>query len=99
MAALIIGAVGGILVFYAVPFFDKLKIDDPVGALSVHLVNGIWGTIATGIWGKGVSFVAQIKGIIEVGIFVFVLSFVILYIINKIIPFRANEEDNLKDWM
>jgi Amt family ammonium transporter len=91
-AALIIGAVGGALVFYAVPFFDKLKIDDPVGALSVHLVNGIWGTIATGIFGKGVSLIAQVKGIIIVGIFAFLASYLILYIINKIYPFRADED-------
>jgi Amt family ammonium transporter len=94
-AALIIGLIGGILVFYAVPFFDKLKIDDPVGALSVHLVNGIWGTIATGIWGKGVSLIAQIKGIVIVGIFAFVTSFIIIYIINKIIPFRIDEESEI----
>jgi len=94
--ALLIGAVGGLLVFYAVPFFDKLRLDDPVGALSVHLVNGIWGTIATGIWGDGVSLIAQIKGIIVVGIFAFVSSYIILYIINKIIPFRADEEDEIE---
>ena len=94
-AALIIGLVGGILVFYAVPFFDRLRIDDPVGALSVHLVNGIWGTIATGIWGEGVSLAAQIKGIVVVGIFAFVTSFVIMYIINKIIPFRIDEESEI----
>ncbi|WP_457561263.1 ammonium transporter [Caminibacter sp.] len=94
-AALIIGLIGGVLVFYAVPFFDKLRIDDPVGALSVHLVNGIWGTIATGIWGTGVSLIAQIKGIIVVGIFAFVTSFVIIYIINKIIPFRIDEESEI----
>jgi len=96
ISALIIGAIGGALVYYAVPFFDKLKIDDPVGALSVHLVNGIWGTIATGIFGKDVSLMAQIKGIVVVGVFAFVSSFVILYIINKIIPLRADEETEIE---
>ncbi|GAB6045448.1 ammonium transporter [Caminibacter profundus] len=96
MNALIIGAIGGALVFYAVPFFDKLKIDDPVGALSVHLVNGIWGTIATGIFGVGVSLAAQIKGVIVVGVFAFISSFILIYIINKIIPFRADEEDEIE---
>ena len=93
ISALIIGAVGGALVYYAVPFFDKLKLDDPVGALSVHLVNGIWGTIATGIFAKDVSLMAQIKGVIVVGIFAFVASYIILFIINKIVPFRAKDED------
>ena len=95
-SALAIGLIGGILVYYAVPFFDKLKLDDPVGALSVHLVNGIWGTIATGIFAKNVSLIAQIKGVVIVGIFAFASSFVILYIINKIIPFRADEENEIE---
>ena len=94
--ALIIGLIGGALVFYAVPFFDKLKLDDPVGALSVHLVNGIWGTIATGIWGEGVNLLAQIKGIVVVGVFAFGASFIILWVINKIIPFRADEEAEIE---
>jgi Amt family ammonium transporter len=91
-SALIIGAVGGILVFYAVPFFDRLRIDDPVGALSVHLVNGIWGTIATGIWGKDISLIAQIKGVVVVGVFAFLISFVFIYIINKFVNFRTGED-------
>ena len=96
ISALIIGAIGGALVYYAVPFFDKLKLDDPVGALSVHLVNGIWGTLATGIFAKSVSLMAQIKGIVVVGIFAFVASYIILYIINKIVPFRADEENEVE---
>ncbi len=95
-SALAIGLIGGILVYYGVPFFDKLKLDDPVGALSVHLVNGIWGTIATGIFGKNISLLEQIKGVIVVGVFAFVSSYIILYIINKIITFRANEEDEIE---
>ena len=96
LSALIIGAIGGALVYYAVPFFDKLKLDDPVGALSVHLVNGIWGTIATGIFAKDVSLMAQIKGVVVVGVFAFVASYVIIYIINKIVPFRADEESEIE---
>ena len=95
-SALAIGLIGGGLVYYAVPFFDKLKLDDPVGALSVHLVNGIWGTIATGIFAKNVSLLAQIKGVVIVGLFAFVTSFIILYIINKIIPFRADEDNEIE---
>jgi len=95
-SALAIGLIGGILVYYAVPFFDRLKLDDPVGALSVHLVNGIWGTFATGIFAKNVSLLAQIKGIVIVGVFAFVTSYIILYIINKIIPFRASEDNEIE---
>jgi ammonium transporter, Amt family len=54
-AAAIIGAVGGTLVVFAVSLFDKLKVDDPVGAVSVHLVNGIWGTIAVGLFAVGLN--------------------------------------------
>lgn len=49
-AALLIGGIGGVLVVFAVLFFDKMKIDDPVGALAVHLTNGIWGTLAVGLF-------------------------------------------------
>ncbi|WNZ45543.1 ammonium transporter [Leptolyngbya boryana CZ1] len=52
----IIGAIGGILVVFAVGFFDKLKIDDPVGAIAVHLVNGVWGTLALGLFSQADAF-------------------------------------------
>ncbi len=82
---ILIGAIGGSLVVFAVPLFDKLKLDDPVGALSVHLVNGIWGTLAVGIFVDDVSILAQLKGIVVIGVFAFVSSFIVLYIINKIV--------------
>ena len=90
-APIVIGAIGGALVFYAVPFFDKLKIDDPVGALSVHLVNGIWGTIAVALFAN-YSLLTQLKGILVVAVFAFVSSYIAIFIINKISPFRADEE-------
>ncbi|WP_456432880.1 ammonium transporter [Nitratifractor sp.] len=92
---IIVGAVGGALVIFFVPFFDRLKIDDPVGALSVHLVNGIWGTLAVGIFGD-VSLWAQIKGILVIGVFAFVSSYVVLYVIDKVIPFRATDDEQLE---
>ncbi|MDD2651604.1 MAG: ammonium transporter [Sulfurimonas sp.] len=90
-----IGLVGGALVVFAVPMFDKLKLDDPVGALSVHLVNGIWGTLAAGIFVEEISFMAQVKGILIVGVFTFIVSFVVLIAINKISAFRADDEAQL----
>ena len=89
---ILIGAIGGALVVFAVPLFDKLKLDDPVGALSVHLVNGIWGTLAVGIFVDDISLMAQIKGIVIVAVFAFVSSFIVLTIINKIVPFRADDD-------
>jgi Amt family ammonium transporter len=90
-APIIIGGIGGILVFYFVMFFDKLQIDDPVGALSVHLVNGIWGTIAVALF-SDYSLLAQLKGIVVVAILSFSISYVVIYIINKFSPFRVDEE-------
>lgn len=89
---ILIGAIGGALVVFAVPMFDKLKLDDPVGALSVHLVNGIWGTLAVGIFIDKVSFLDQLKGVVLVGVFAFVSSFVLIYIINKFVKFRAEDD-------
>ncbi|WP_044417041.1 ammonium transporter [Halarcobacter anaerophilus] len=96
---ILIGAIGGVLVVFGVSFFDKLRLDDPVGALSVHLLNGIWGTIAVGIFasnGEDITLFGQIKGVIIVAIFVFVTSYIILYIINKLIPLRANKDEEME---
>ncbi len=90
---ILIGGIGAALVVIFVPIFDKLKMDDPVGALSVHLVNGIWGTLAVGIFVTDVSILTQLKGIIVVGAIVFPISFVIIYIINKLFKLRAGDEE------
>src|SRR3989339_789080 len=91
-----IGLVGGALVVFAVPVFDKFKLDDPVGALSVHLVNGIWGTLAAGIFVESISFAAQLKGVVLIGIFTFSISYIALYLINKISVFRASDDNQLE---
>jgi len=95
-APILIGLIGGALVVFAVPLFDKLKLDDPVGALSVHLVNGIWGTLAVGIFVDSVSFMDQLKGVGVVALFAFTSSFVVLFIINKIVNFRAEDDAQLE---
>jgi Amt family ammonium transporter len=97
---ILIGGIGGALVVFAVPFFDKLRLDDPVGALSVHLVNGIWGTLAVGIFASspadGITFMGQLKGVVVVGVFAFVSSYVVLFIINKLIPLRTTNDEELE---
>ncbi len=96
---ILIGAIGGILVIFGVSFFDKLKLDDPVGALSVHLLNGIWGTLAVGIFasnGDDITLLGQLKGVVVVGVFAFVSSFIVLYIINKFIPLRAEKDEEMQ---
>ncbi len=86
------GIIGGILIVIAVPLWDKLKIDDPVGALSVHLVVGIWGTLAVGIFNPEVSFLIQLKGVAIIGIFVFVSSFIVWKILDMVMGLRVSEE-------
>jgi len=96
---IIIGLVAGALVVFAVPFFDKLKLDDPVGALSVHLVNGIWGTLAVGIFasnGDDITLMGQIKGIVVVALFAFIASYIVLKLIDRFVPFRAEDDDQLQ---
>ena len=93
---ILIGIIGGALVVFAVPLFDKLQLDDPVGALSVHLVNGIWGTLAVGIFVSDISFMDQLKGVVVVGVFAFSVSFVVLFVINKITRFRAEDDAQLE---
>jgi Amt family ammonium transporter len=96
---ILIGALGGCVVVVGVSFFDKLRIDDPVGALSVHLLNGIWGTIAVGIFasnGTDITLLGQLKGIAVIGIFAFISSYIVLFIINKIMPLRADNDEEMQ---
>lgn len=98
--AFLIGAIAGILVFFAVLFFDKIRLDDPVGALSVHLVCGIWGTLAAGIPllmlpGKAVNFGIQALGVAAYGITCLVASAIIWYAIKFTIGIRVSEEEEV----
>jgi len=89
---IIIGAIGGALVVLAVPMFDRFKIDDPVGALSVHLVNGIWGTLAVAIFNSEFDILVQLKAIGIIALFSFSVSFIVFKIIAKISRLRVSEE-------
>lgn len=95
-SSVIVGAFGGVLVVVGVFMFDKLKIDDPVGALSVHLLNGIWGTLAVAIFAKDILVLNQLKGILFIGVFIFTLSYALLFILNKIAPIRALKDVELQ---
>jgi len=89
--ALWIGAVGGIIVVFAVPMLDKFKIDDVVGAIPVHLFAGIWGTIAVIFYGEA-SLMTQLTGIFAYGVFTFVASLVLWYILKASVGIRVSEE-------
>jgi Amt family ammonium transporter len=97
--AIIIGAIAGTIVVFSVLFLDKLKIDDPVGAISVHGVCGIWGTLAVGIFGalaSGAQLMSQIKGSLAVGLFAFVFAFVVFYILKVTIGLRVSAEEEIE---
>ena len=64
MGSIIVGLLAGIIVVFAVITIDRLKLDDPVGAISVHLICGVWGTLAVGIFSPGHSFVTQLIGVL-----------------------------------
>jgi len=114
-ASVIIGFIGGLLVVVFVIAFDKWRIDDPVGAISVHLINGIWGTLAVGLfasapfaggegqpliglfYGGGIeSFADQIVGVVAVGAFTFLLSWVAWIIINAVLGIRVSRDEELR---
>ena len=92
-AAILIGALGGVLVYFSILFFDNvLKLDDPVGAISVHGVCGIWGTLAVGIWG-GASFLTQLTGTVAVSIAAFLFAYIVFSIIKAISGVRVTPEE------
>jgi Amt family ammonium transporter len=93
--ATLIGAVGGVIVVFAVPMLDRLKIDDVVGAIPVHLIAGIWGTMAVLFTNHEATFVGQLLPIIIVGVFVFAVSFVVWFILKATMGIRVGEEEEI----
>ncbi|WGW04922.1 ammonium transporter [Tropicibacter oceani] len=93
--ALWIGAIGGAIVVFAVPMLDKLKIDDVVGAIPVHLLAGIWGTLAVPFYTADTSFGTQIMGIVAIGAFVFITSGIFWFILKATVGIRVSEEDEI----
>ena len=91
--AALIGAVGGVIVVFAVPLLDKLKIDDVVGAIPVHLFAGIWGTIAVVFTNPEANLGTQLIAILTVGAFVFVISLVVWTILKLVAGLRPTVED------
>ncbi|MEL6550996.1 MAG: ammonium transporter [Pseudomonadota bacterium] len=93
--ATLIGAVGGLIVVFGVPFLDRLKIDDVVGAIPVHLFAGIWGTMAVLLTNGDATFTGQLIPIIIVAVFVFVVSLVVWTILNGVFGIRVDEESEV----
>ncbi len=93
LLATIIGAVGGIIVVFSIITIDKLKIDDPVGATSVHGIVGIWGLLAVCITNDEATLKAQLIGIVTIFTFVFISSLIAWFIIKMVMGIRVSEED------
>jgi Amt family ammonium transporter len=93
LAATLIGAVGGAIVVFSIVTLDKLRIDDPVGAISVHGVVGLWGLLAVPLTNDGASFGGQIIGALTIFVWVFVASFAVWFVIKAIMGIRVSEEE------
>ena len=93
LQAVLIGGTGGALVMLAVPLLDKLKIDDVVGAIPVHLVCGIWGTLAVPLTNSNAKFSTQLIGIISIGAFVLITSFILWFTVKAVLGIRLSEEE------
>ncbi|MBL6672275.1 MAG: ammonium transporter, partial [Alphaproteobacteria bacterium] len=91
--ATIIGGIGGAIVVFSVPLLDKFKIDDVVGAIPVHLIAGIWGTLAVVITNPDANLGTQVTGIVVVGAFTFIVSWVVWTILKLTVGIRVSEED------
>ncbi|MDG0978204.1 MAG: ammonium transporter [Halieaceae bacterium] len=93
LQATIFGAIGGVLVVFSIITLDKLKIDDPVGAISVHGVVGLLGLLLVPVTNGDVSFLGQIVGALTIFVWVFVTSFIVFSIVKAVIGLRVSEEE------
>ena len=96
MLAIFIGAVGGLIVVLAIPMLDKLKIDDVVGAIPVHLFAGIWGTIAVVFSNSDATIGAQLYGVLSIGAFTIIASTIVWYLIKLIMGIRVTPEEEME---
>jgi Amt family ammonium transporter len=96
LAATLIGAAGGVLVVFSVLALDRLKIDDPVGAISAHGTVGMWGLMAVPLTNGDASFSAQLIGLVTILVFVFVSSLIVWAILKAIVGIRVSEEDEFQ---
>ena len=93
--ATLIGAIGGILVVFSIIFLDKVKIDDPVGAISVHGTVGMWGLIAVVITNEDATITAQLIGLVTILVWVMVASSVVWLILKAVMGLRVSEEEEM----
>ncbi|MCL4123312.1 UNVERIFIED_CONTAM: hypothetical protein GTU68_058928 [Idotea baltica] len=103
--SIIVGGIAGAIIVFAVSLIDKLKLDDPVGAIAVHLACGIWGTLAVGIFGfsattnddaNSLSFMPQLYGVLAYAVFCIITSFIILFTLKKTVGIRVSQREELE---
>jgi Amt family ammonium transporter len=93
LSAVVIGVIAGIIVVFSVEIIDRAKLDDPVGAISVHLTCGIWGTLAVGIFSADHSFVTQLLGVLAYGAVSFPAALIIFFVLKATVGLRVSEEE------
>ena len=93
--SILVGLISGLLVVSSVLYLDSRKIDDPVGAISVHLICGIWGTLAVGIFSTDHSISIQLLGVLSYGVFCLASSMLIFYLIDKLLGLRVDEQEEI----
>lgn len=99
MDAVLVGAIGGAIIVFAVAFIDKIKLDDPVGAIAVHLICGIWGTLAVGLFGSlasGAQLVSQLIGVVAYAAICIISSFLIFFVLKKTMGIRVSETEEVE---
>ena len=97
--AILIGAIAGAIIVFAVSVIDRLRLDDPVGAIAVHLVCGIWGTLAVGIFGALAGwdqFISQLVGVLSYAVICIVSSYLIFFVMKKTVGIRVSEKEELE---
>ena len=97
--SILIGTIAGVLIVIGVAFIDKLKLDDPVGAIAVHLICGIWGTLAVGVFGNlagWTQFAYQLIGVAAVGVFCVTSAFIIIFTLKKTVGIRVSKEEEIE---
>jgi Amt family ammonium transporter len=96
--AVVIGLIAGLIIVLGVAFIDKIKLDDPVGAVTVHLICGMWGTLAVGIFGAkagGDQFLYQLAGVGAAATFCSLSAFIIFFTLKKTIGIRVSKEEEI----
>ena len=96
LAAIFIGAIGGVIMYFGTNFLNSMKLDDVVGAIPAHLFAGVWGTLAVPLTNPDASFGAQLIGVLSINLFIFVASYIIWSVMNSLFGIRLSKDAQAK---